>query len=81
MPDKPKPPGFVLLQTEDRVPIYIAIDEVARFTPYDRYHPGGTTTLIMNDGDRIHIRESVDEIATLMIQATTTYATGGSADA
>lgn len=66
------PAGFVRLQTfEHRLPLYIAIEEIARFLPYDRFRPNGSATLVTNDGERHHVSESADEIAHLITDANT----------
>jgi hypothetical protein len=64
------PPGFVLLHAhEHRTPIYLAIDEIGRFTAYDPYRDDGSN-LVTSDGARLHVYERTDEIAQLIVEAT-----------
>lgn len=73
MPE-PTPPGFVLLHAhERRTPIFLAIEEIGRFTARDAYRDDGSL-LVASDGARIHIWESPAEIARLIVAATSEQA-------
>ena len=72
------PAGFVRLQTfEPRLPLYVAIEEIARFSPYDRFRCNGSAIVVTNDGERHHVSESADVIAQLITDANTIVVSGG----